>query len=164
MIEDSRVRKHIPGILLLVSLAIAAGAFAVWPPRWEVRTLFFPGATTAELSGERRLVPRSSEPHKEIRLVVEEMILGPADIRHGRLLPRETRIASLALAGETVYVDLSPEMIFGEEEVRVNVPQGLNGIEQTLLYNFRWLETVVLTIGGQEPFEPAYFAPEDSAG
>lgn len=118
----------------------------------------------AELSGEQRLVPRSSDPQKELYLVVEELILGPAEIRHGRLLPRETRISSLALSGATVYVDLSPEMIFGEEEVRVNVPQGLSGIEQTLLYNFRWLEKIVLTIGGQEPFEPAYFVPEDSSG
>jgi hypothetical protein len=106
-----------------------------------------------------------------LELVVQELILGPTEIRHGRLLPRGTKISSLAVEGYIVYVDLSPDMVFGEQEVRVGVEEGLRGIKESLLYNFRWLEDVVLTIGGQEPFHPPFSIPdrpaqtaEDSSG
>ena len=79
-------------------------------------------------------------------------------------MPRKTRISSLAIVDDRVYIDLSPEMIFGEQEVRIDVAEGLGGVEWTLLYNFRWLEEVVLTIGGQEPFLPSFRIPEDSTG
>lgn len=164
MIQDSVLRRHIPGLLLLASLLIALGFFLIWPPERETHTLFFPGTTSAELSGERRLLPRARDRSHKVRLVVEELILGPAEIRHGRLLPRATRIRSIAFAEDTVYVDLSPQIMFGEEEVRVDVATGLAGIEQTLLYNFRWLENVTLTIGGQVPFQPAFLPMEDFPG
>ena len=162
--DDSRLRRHLPGFLLLLCIAIAVGFFLIWPPDREARTLFFPGTTDATLSGERRLVPRSSDQSRELYLVVQELILGPAEIRHGRLLPRDTRISSLAMVDQTAYVDLSPEMMFGEDEVRIDVAEGLSGVQATLLYNFRWLERVVLTIGGQEPFAPSFRIPEDSPG
>jgi len=162
--DDSQLRRHLPGILLVLSIAIALGFFLIWPPDREARTLFFPGTTDVTLSGERRLVPRSADRNRELYLVVQELILGPAEIRHGRLVPRNTRISSLAIVDSTVYVDLSPDMMFGEDEVRVDVADGLAGVEGTLLYNFRWLEQVVLTIGGQEPFAPSFRMPEDSTG
>ena len=161
MSDDSQLRRHLPGFLLLASLIIAVGFFLIWPPERQARTLFFPGTTEAYLTGERRLVPRSDDRTRELYLVVQELILGPARIRHGRLVPRSTRISSVALAGKTAYVDLSPEMIFGEQEVRLDVQQGLRGIESTLLYNFRWLDRVVVTIGGQEPFAPSYRIPDE---
>ncbi len=158
---DSQLRRHIPGLLLFLCIVIAVAFFLIWPTDRVARTLFFPGTTDATFSGERRLVPHGSDRQRELYLLVQELILGPAEIRHGRLVPRNTRISSLAMADETVYVDLSPEMIFGEEEVRVDVAEGLRGVETTLLYNFRWLERVVLTIGGQEPFAPPFRVPED---
>lgn len=164
MTDDSQLRRHLPGLLLLLCIAIAVGFFLIWPPDREARTLFFPGTTEASLTGERRLVPRNPQRSRELYLVVQELILGPAEIRHGRLVPRNTRISSLAITEDTVYVDLSPEMMFGEEEVRIDVAQGLDGVEATLLYNFRWLKSVVLTIGGQEPFAPSFRMPEDSTG
>ena len=160
--NDSTLRRHLPGLLLLVCLLIGIGFFLIWPPAWEPRTLFFPGTTVSALSGERRLVPRSAQRRKEVALVLEELILGPAEITHGRLLPRETGIDAVVLSGQEAYVDLSPDIMFSGEEVRLTVAEGLAGIEQTLLYNFRWLEAVTLTINGQEPFAPAFLPPEDS--
>ena len=169
--QESRTPLHLPGLILVVCIAIAVGFFLIWPPDLEARTLFFPGTTAVSFSAERRLLPRASDRRREIFLVVQELILGPAQIRHGRLLPRSTRISSLAIDDSTIYLDLSPDLIFGEEEVRVDVQTGLEGIEATVLYNFRWVEEVVLTIGGQEPFVPSFRLPdsvvptsEDSTG
>ena len=64
--EDSQLRRHLPGLLLLLSIGIAVGFFLIWPPDREARTLFFPGNTDSALSGERRLVPRSSDRNREL--------------------------------------------------------------------------------------------------
>jgi hypothetical protein len=163
-VNDSIFRRHLAGILLLASLLIAIGFFLIWPPERQARTLFFPGTTATELSGERRLVPRSRDRDHQVGLVLEELILGPAEIRHGRLLPRDTRVQIVSVVDDTVYVDLSADVMFGADEVRLDVAQGLDGIEQTLLYNFRWLESVHVTIAGQEPDSPAFVPERESTG
>lgn len=161
VVRERDFQRHLPGYLLLFCLAIAVGAFLIWPPDRQARILFFPGTTESVLSGERRLVPRASDRTRQLRLVVQELILGPSEIRHGRLVPRNSDIRSVSIVDETAYVDLSPEVMFGEDEVRLGVRDGLRGISDTLLYNFRWLDEVVLTIGGQEPFAPSFRIPED---
>ncbi len=160
--KDSFLRRHLPGFLLLASLLVAVGFFLIWPPEWEARTLFFPGTTSARLTGERRLVPRTRARQEEISVVIEELVLGPAQITHGRLVPRQTRVQAVVLDQKDVYVDLSPDVMFGGDEVRLEVLDGLAGIEDTLFYNFRWLDSVTLTIGGQEPDAPAFMPIEES--
>jgi len=151
-------------MLLGVSLLISVGFFLIWPPQRQARTLFFPVTTQTELTGERRFLPRVSDQGKQVYLVVEELILGPAAIQHGRLLPRTTRIDLVAINDSTVFVDLSTDILFPESEVRVDVATSLAGIRDTLLYNFRWLDDVQLTIGGQVPFQPAFTIAEDATG
>lgn len=108
------------------------------------------------LSGERRLVPRTTDRIRAMELVVEEIILGPTMITHGRAIPRNTRIQSFVVDDSTIYVDLSPEIFFDTAEVRVDVRKGVDAIERTLRYNFRSLEQIRVTINGQVPFSPAY--------
>lgn len=164
MPETQQLQKHLPGILLAASLAIAAAFFLIWPPELQARTLFFPGTTAVDLSGERRFLPRVQDNSRQVYLVVEELILGPVQIDHGRLLPRTTEINTVAIRDTTVYVDLSPDILFPESEVRLDVESSLDGIRRTLLYNFRWIDDVQLTIGGQVPFYPAFTIPEDATG
>lgn len=96
-----------------------------------------------------------------MELVVEEVILGPTMIGHGRAIPRDTRVQSFVLDDTIAYVDLSPEILFDTDEVRVDVRDGIHAIDRTLRYNFRSLEHVRVTINGQVPFFPAYRISED---
>ena len=156
MTTDSALRLHIPGFLLAFTLVVAIGFFLIWPPERVARTLLFPGTTAADLSGERRLVPRTRDTERAIELLVDEILLGPARISHSRAVPRGTRVQSLILSGETVYVDLSESAMLGSSEVRVDVRTGLRAIAESISYNFRSIEEVVLTIDGNVPFAPAY--------
>ena len=102
---DESIRRHVPGILLLAALLIALGIYLIWPPPRIARTLFFPGNTTATLTGERRLVPRVQSRDRAMELIVEEVILGPTMINHGRALPRETKVQSFLVADDVVVRD-----------------------------------------------------------
>lgn len=153
---DSALRLHIPGFLLALMFLIALGFYLIWPPDRVARTLLFPGTTEATLSGERRLVPRTRDDERAIELLVEEMLLGPARISHSRAVPRGTRVRNLMLRDATVYVDLSESAMLGGSEVRVDVRTGLRAITESISYNFRNIEEIVLTIDGNEPFAPAY--------
>lgn len=159
---DETIRRHLPGLLLLVAFLISLALFLIWPPERIARTLFFPGTTEVTLTGERRLLPRVVSRERAMELVVEDLILGPALITHGRALPRETRMQSLILSEDTVYIDLSPEVLFHSEEVRIDLRGGLAAVEKSLRYNFRRVEEVVLTINGQVPFYPPHEELQDS--
>ena len=156
MTTDSALRLHIPGFLLVFTFVVALGFFLIWPPERVSRTLLFPGTTATELSGERRLVPRTPEDERAIELLVEEILLGPARISHSRAMPRGTRLRSLILEAGTVYLDLDESAMFGGPDVRVDAQTGLRAISESISYNFRWVERVVLTIDGNVPFAPAY--------
>ena len=156
MTTDSALRLHIPGFLLAFAFALALGFFLIWPPERVARTLLFPGTTAAELSGERRLVPRTGDDERAIELLVEEMLLGPARISHSRAVARGTRVGSLMLRDDVVYLDLSERAMIADSEVRVGVRSGLEAIVESISYNFRFVEEIVLTIDGNVPFAPAY--------
>lgn len=156
MPSDSVLRIHLPGLLLLLSLLISVGFFSFVPPERVERTLLFPRMRGSTLAGEERLVPRVGERSREVTLLVEELLLGPTRITNRRALPRSTRIDSAILVDDTFYLDLSAEAILSEEQTEIDVTMGLAAIEETLRYNFRWLDQVVITMDGNVPFSPAY--------
>ena len=156
MTSDSPIRTHLPGILVVAALAIALAFYAILPPSRVARTLFFPTATSSALVGERRLVPRTTNRERAMQLVTEEILLGPRLIQHAPVLPRETRIQSFIVADDVAYVDLSVEAILESDRVRLPVDAGLSALRETLLYNFRRLDDVVVTVSGNVPFVPAY--------
>ncbi len=156
MSRDSIVRLHLPGVLLLLTFLLALGFYLVFPPERVARTLFFPVTTGTELSSERRLVPRVPDAERQVHLLVEELLLGPVDIAHTRLLPRRTSIRSLMLRDDVVYLDLSPEPVVGASEAAGMVETALEAIRKSVFFNFRFVDEVVITVGGNVPFFPAH--------
>ena len=156
MTRDTGLRAHLPGILLFLAFVIALVFYLAYPPERVARTLFFPGATRTDLSGERRLIPRVSSSERAVRLVVQEMLLGPASIAHGRVLPREATVNSVMLQDRVVYLDLNRDPILAHSDVDGLVETGLEAIRKSVLFNFRSIDEVVITIDGNVPFVPAY--------
>jgi hypothetical protein len=153
---DSALRLHLPGLLLLFSFLLSLAFFLAFPPDRIRRTLFFPGATDLSLRGESRLLPRTRSQERDVALLVEDLILGPAEIDHGRVMPRGTAIRSLIVNEREVYIDLSSTAIDPEESVRLPLDRALGAIERSVIHNFRTLDTVLITIDGQVPFEPGF--------
>ena len=87
----------------------------------ERRVLFFPalsgGGGALRLIGEVRYVPYRAAAGADLRTLLEETILGPADHRAHRLLPRALEVISAHVRGGTAYVNLSrpmPSPTFGK--------------------------------------------------
>lgn len=135
---------------LAASLAVAIAFYIAFTPNRVERILFFPGAVERELAGEARLVPRTDDLESRVRMVVEELMYGPARIDRSRVVSQNTRSRSVIVRGTTAYVDLSTDILNTEEEaLPLSLEESLAAIRHTLQFNFRSIDRVVITIGGE---------------
>ncbi|MCL1817723.1 MAG: GerMN domain-containing protein, partial [Spirochaetaceae bacterium] len=122
--------------------------------------IFFPEPAQTGLSGEPRRIYRQETLEGNVRLLVREMLLGPMDIRHMNIFPPNTRLKSVFVRGAAVYLDFSPEILFLDTHTRLSFDELLAAVRQTVLFNFRQLADVIITINGQEPGYPSFFPGE----
>ena len=142
--------RIIIAFLIVVSLGISVGLYAtVQRPQRAERILFFPGTVEPDLSGEARLIPRRDELEGRVALLVEELTYGPARIDRSRVVPRQTRPESVMVRNGTAYIDLSTQVLAEDTSVILSLEESLNAIEHTVRYNFRQLDRIVITIGGE---------------
>lgn len=149
---------------LWLALLIAAFAFSVlirvmWPPQRVERVLFFPGTTNEQLTGETRLLPRVPTLEADVHSVARDLLLGPSGIQHSRTLPRATRVQSVIIIEDRLFLDLSRDALYTAEEVRAELDVGLEALRRTLLFNFRRFEEIVITIAGQVPYVSPFTPP-----
>ena len=119
--------------------------------------IFFPEPARRGISGEPRRVYRQKTMEDNVQLLVREMLLGPMDIRHTNIFPQNTRLKSVLVRGSAVYIDFSPEILFLDAHTYLSFDELLAAIRQTVLFNFRKLTDVIITINGQEPGHPSFF-------
>jgi hypothetical protein len=138
-----------PGLLgLFFVITLACWLFRPVPTRNAV--LFFPRAGSTRLCGESRpVLPGRAGLEESARIMVEELLLGPADIRFSPALPRGTRVTETLYRRGRLYVDLSEDAVFA---VNPSLTEGLSAVRKTLRYNFPTLRSVVLTVEGREPY------------
>ncbi len=139
------------GGALLAVLLLSLVVFLFVGSRQTEVVLFFPNYANHRLSGEERFVPRHAALSQGIETAVNELILGPEQLRHDRALARETRVRALFAKGHTAFIDLSAGILFPAESVSVSFEESLQAIRRTVLFNFPSIKHVVITIEGEEP-------------
>jgi len=147
-------------ILLLATFLISLTFFFVLQRDEAQRVLFFPGNISDEISGEERFVANYRDAERNMRVLVEEVILGPTSLYRSRVLPKDTRIQLFMLRDDVVYVDLSRDALQSDEAVRLDFGEASGVLKRSVRFNFRSVEDVVVTVDGQLPYEP-YFATEN---
>ena len=142
--------KAVAAVALASSLAVSIALYFYISPNRVERVLFFPGSIERDLAGEPRLVPRSDGLESAVRTVVRELVYGPARIDRSRVVSRNTRATSVIVRGSTAYIDLSTDILDVEEEaLPLSLEESLKAIEHTIHFNFRSIERVIITIGGE---------------
>lgn len=113
-------------------------------------SLYFSTEDAAYLAEEKRDLPRAEEVGDQIKLVVKELIKGPASSNLFPTLPGETVLREVYIEEGTCFLD------FGQE-LRDNHPGGSSGEEltifslvNTLTQNFSQIERVQILIEGKE--------------
>ncbi len=148
--------RYLWGGILIGLLIISLALFLFVPGRQVRRVLFFTNTVDTGLSGEIRYLPSHSPRETSIRMVLDELLLGPVDIEHERLLPEDTRIRSFLYRDGIVYIDFSHDII--DPSAALDIRELLEGVERTVTFNFPSVRDVVITIRGQVPFTPYYEA------
>lgn len=118
------------------------------------RVLFFPDAATGKLAGEEHFVPRTRGTEESVRMLVKELLLGPASYELGRLLPRSVRLRSVSLRERVLYVDFSTDLVLDEADVPLGLEGIVQGVANNAYYNFPRLRGVYVFIHGQIPDLP----------
>ncbi len=147
-----RIRPHfILGGAFLLCFLLSLLLYFVAREQLARRTLFFPSLGSSLLSGEERLLPLRSGQEANLRLLVEEVILGPAQSAHLRVLPRRTRLDSLILRHGSMHLSLSREALFSDGEGLESIQDAIQAVGDTVWFNFPRLRHVYIYIDGQVP-------------
>jgi len=121
----------------------------------ERRVLFFPELSGSggplRLMGEVRYVPYRADAGGDLRVLVEETILGPADHRAHRLLPRAAEVISAHVNDGAAYLNLSRHAWFAPTPVPSSGGERLQALADAIHFNFPDLREVRMLIEGQEP-------------
>ena len=153
-----RERPHLLWAAMFgASLLVALLFYFVFPPSQSERYLFFPENITGKLKGESRLVPRHRTLEADVQTLVAEELLGPVRVRDKRLVPVDTRIRSLIVRNEKVYIDFSTEMVTAADQVQETTTRAIQILTHTIQFNFPQIKQVTVTINGELPGQP-YFS------
>ncbi len=133
-------------LLLLLSLTLFFTG-----KHWARRTLFFPEIGSSKLAGETRFLPRRPTLEGNVRLLVEETVLGPEMPMHRPLVPRQTRLQSVLVRQRDVYVSLSDGILRADVDTPFAPEQSLEALSTLILFNFPRIRRLELLIEGQVP-------------
>ncbi len=134
-----------------LSLLLALFLFFFIHDKQVERVLYFPLYNEAELEGELRRLPKKANREDDIELLVRELILGPFDIHHSRVLPKDTDVESLLLRKGRVYVDFSLDPVLKKEGSILSLAEQIAALERTIRFNFPSVEDIMVTFSGQSP-------------
>jgi hypothetical protein len=149
-------KKTLAAGAFLAVFLIALTAYLIGGRERMHCVIFFPETAAEELSGEPRSIYRQDTLSANIQALVNEMVLGPMDIRHANMFPRTTRVRSVFVRDGAAYIDFSEEVIFLGSENKTSFEELMSAVNRTVLFNFHTISRIVITIGGQEPGSPPY--------
>lgn len=139
------------GAILVGVMILSCVLYFANETRWTRRVLFFPVFGTIDLDGEERFFPRQDTLEADIELTVQELILGPKEPEHIRVLPSDVRIDSIMYRDGTLYCNLSKEMLTNDTASPYNLEEMVQAVGNSILFNFPRLKHVHLFVNGQIP-------------
>ncbi len=142
----------ISGSIFLLLLIISLVFFFFISERSTGRVLYFSNESTGNIAGESRRISNRSTEEDNIREVINELILGPAEISNTRVIPRETKLKSVLLRDDILYIDFTTDIIFEEKGVSMNFPEIIDNIRRTIRFNFPKIKEITVFIEGELPF------------
>ena len=148
---SSNKRVFFWSAVFLVLLACSLLFYLLRPFREDQRILFFPAETTNQLVGEMRKIFHLKDVEESVRKLVQEMILGPIELKLGRALPKTTKIRSILVRDKKLFLKFSDDIIFSESSLELSFQEMIQAVKKTVTFNFPWIEDIVVFVEGQQP-------------
>ncbi len=149
MILDKENCVFMSAVLFFLFFVISIISFLFFSDGRVKRTMFFLSEKSHILVGESRQLPVMSTREEDVRVLMEDLILGPFNINNTAILPEGTRINSLFLRKKVLYIDLSDESVIFQHNVQISFSKICKGIEKTLRFNFPWIKKIQFSIHGE---------------
>lgn len=146
----------IPAVALTLVFCISLLLFLISGNKYDRRVLFFPDDMSRIVRGETRYLPVYKSENQNITLLVKELLLGPEYIRYNASVPDNTRLNTLILAGDKLYLDFSIDIAVMDSDSFLHFDEIINLIKKTVMFNFKHIRTVNITVDGQVPFSSFY--------
>lgn len=144
------------GGLFLLSFLFAFGSFAISYFSKEKHLVFFLEYQKGAVVGEVRSIPWKSTLEDRVQGLVEELLWGPMDPRFQRVFPSGSKVQSLLIRRGILYLDLSPDVLFASEDIRVGWDERFSILRKTLSFNYPRFTNIFLTVNGQLPGLPPF--------
>lgn len=146
------------GGLFLFSFLFTVASFTISHFSREKRMVFFLEYQKGTIAGEVRSIPWKSSFEERLLGLVEELLWGPMNPRFQRVFPLGSKVQSILFRNGNLYVDLSPDVLFASEDIRVGWDERFRILRKTLNYNYPRFKQIFLTVNGQLPGNPPFFA------
>jgi hypothetical protein len=159
-LEKVRLRVTLICLIVLSLFFILALVVFLLTEQWTRRVFFFPEVNSKKYAAETRYLPRGGSEVDDIRRLLEDLLLGPSNFGNAALLPPGTRLASAMLESGELYVGFSKE-IYQTESGLLIPREMLQGVADTLYFNFPRLKKIRFFIGGKELMDNPVFHQVD---
>lgn len=113
-----------------------------------------------KLYWETRMLPIGRSLRESIRLLVEDIILGPLNPEHLRLLAGEVKVRSLLINNGVLYLSFSHEILKQDPSLLLPLEHQIQAAGNTLLFNFPQLKKVYIFVSGQIPDFSSFYGEE----
>ena len=150
--------------LVLFSLLTLSFILFIFFGRENARqTLFFPAKSSIDnyadfkFAGETRILPLRRTTEGNIRLLVEDVILGAANPKNNQLISRHVQLLSVISSRGVVYVNLSANILDEDPGILLPLELQLQGLANSILFNFPSLRKLYILVGGQVPDFGAFY-------
>ncbi len=150
--KNDRLIPLVSGILLCLIFGVSLFLFVRYQKNWHRYVLFFPQYRDEKvIETEFRKFPMKESAEENMYSLIQEILLGPEDLRHIAIMPEETQLQSLLFRNGELFVDFSSELLFSGETPQLSLREKIFLIEKALRFNFREIEEIVFTIEGELP-------------
>ena len=146
----------IPAIAIVAMFFLSLIFFMINGNKYDRRVLFFPDDMTSIIKGETRYLPVYDSEDKNITLLVKELLLGPEYILYANAVPRKTKLNTLILNRDKLYLDFSIDIAVRDSDTFLHFDDIINLIKKTVMFNFKHIHTVNITVDGQIPDSSYY--------
>lgn len=156
---DKIIRRKsfwIPAAALIAVFSLSITIFLFSGNRYERRVLFFPDDMSRVIKGETRYLPRYEEDEQNISLLVKELLLGPEYILYAKAVPSDTKLNASILNDGELYLDFSVDIAISDSNSVLHFDDIIKLIKKTVMFNFKHIHTVNITVDGQIP-ESSYY-------
>jgi len=142
---------------LLVLLLFTSGGIWLAKPHRRPIVLWFPSHRNGTLVPELRYIERKPDLAVELRLVLEELVLGSLNPGNDPVLAADVGFRLIGTAGKIFYIDFSSGFFFRSRNAagvytQTSMPPGriIELVRKTLQKNYPGLDFII-TIDGLEP-------------